>query len=152
MGRGGRGQDGLSGRAVSAAVCLDTSVVMRLLVREPAGQFQIAADFLAKQRAACRSTHVSDLVLAEAYFALQAFYKMPKSDALEALRQFARHSGVIVGASTIKVLATPNLANAKPGFVDRLIHGAAREEGHTLVTFEKAAHKLPATELLPPRI
>ena len=152
MGRGGRRQDAPSGRVVSATVCLDTSVVMRLLVREPAGQFQIAVEFLAKQRAARRSTHVSDLVLAEAYFALQAFYKIPKADALEALRQFVRHSGVIVGASTTNVLATPNLANAKPGFVDRLIHGAAREEGHTLVTFEKAAHKLPATELLQPGI
>lgn len=41
-----------------------------------------------------------------------------------------------------------SLATAKPGFVDRLIHGECRSEGHTLVTFEKAAKKLPSTLLL----
>ncbi|MFO1491249.1 MAG: hypothetical protein U1F87_10130 [Kiritimatiellia bacterium] len=101
---------------MSAAVCLDTSVVMRLLVREPVEQFQIAADFLAKQLAGRRAVRVSDLVLAEAYFALQAFYQIPKSDALEVIRQFVRHSGVVIGASATKVLAIPNLANAKPRF------------------------------------
>lgn len=152
MGRGGGGRDTHPEWAVSTVVCLDTSVVMRLLTREPVEQFQVAADFLAQQRAARRTMRVSDLVLAEAYFALQSFYQIPKPDALEALRQFVRHSGVVVGASTLQVLATPNLANAKPGFVDRLIHGAAREEGHTLVTFEKAARKLPSTEILSSRI
>ena len=136
---------------MSAAFCLDTSVVMRLLMREPVDQFQIAADFLRKQRAARRAVRVSDLVLAEAYFALQAFYQVPKADALEAIRQFVRHSGVVVGESASNVLAIPNLANAKPGFVDRLIHGSALEDGHTLATFEKAARKLPSTELLQAR-
>lgn len=136
---------------MSAAVCLDTSVVMRLLVREPVEQFQIAADFLAKQLANRRAVRVSDLVLAEAYFALQTFYQIPKSDALEAIRQFVRHSGVVIGASALKVLAIPNLANAKPGFVDRLIHGSAVADGHTLATFEKAARKLPSSELLQAR-
>ena len=47
------------------------------------------------------------------------------------------------------VLLGPNLASAKPGFVDRLIHGTSHADGHTLVTFEKTAKKLPATIVLP---
>ena len=47
------------------------------------------------------------------------------------------------------MLAQPNLATAKPGFVDRLIHGGAQSAGHTLVTFEKTAKKLRYTLLLP---
>jgi len=35
-----------------------------------------------------------------------------------------------------------------PGFIDRLIHEAAHGEGQTLVTFGKAAKKLPKTLLL----
>ena len=47
------------------------------------------------------------------------------------------------------MLLGPNLASAKPGFVDRLIHGTSHADGHTLVTFEKTAKKLPATIVLP---
>ena len=74
---------------------------------------------------------------------------MPKTDALAAITSFTRHSGVTITPTARAVLSLPNLASANPGFVDRLIHGAGHAAGHTLVTFEKAAKKLPATLLLP---
>ena len=133
---------------IPRSVSLDTSVVLRLLVSDPVPLFQRASLFLKTQLAAHFPVHVSDHVLAEAYFALQFFYKIPKADALKMLAQFARHSGVTVTPLAHQVLDLPGLATAKPGFVDRLIHGAALSDGHTLVTFEKAAKKLPATLVL----
>ncbi len=133
---------------IPGSVSLDTSVVLRLLVSEPVSLFQRASLFLKAQRATRFPVHVSDHVLAEAYFALQSFYKIPKADALEMLAQFARHSGVTVTPLAHQALALPGLATARPGFVDRLIHGAALSAGHTLVTFEKAAKKLPGTLVL----
>lgn len=127
---------------------LDTSFVLRLLVGEPVDLFRKASRFLQEQRAAGVSLHVSDIVLAEAYFALQNFYQNSKTDALAAIAAFAHHSGVTVTPIAGAVLASPNLATARPGFVDRLIHGASRASGHTLVTFEKAAGKLPNTIIL----
>lgn len=129
---------------------LDTSAVLRLLIGQPADQYERAAQFLAERLAAADPVHVSDLVLAEAYFALQHYYSMPKAEALTALALFAQHSGVSLAPTTLAVLELPQLANAKPGFVDRLIHGASQSAGHTLVTFEKAAKKLPATLVLCP--
>lgn len=134
---------------IAGSTSLDTSVVIRLLVGQPADQYRQATDFLRQQLTACQTVHVSDLVLAEAYFALQGFYQLPKPDALQALAIFARHSGVTVTPVALEVLELPKLATAKPGFVDRLIHGASQTAGHTLVTFEKAAAKLPATFVLP---
>jgi len=122
---------------------LDTSVVMRLLVQEPADLYQAAAVFLEEKLRSQVPVHVCDLVLAEAYFALQAFYGMPKAAALEVLTGFAATDGLICSPHARAVLAMKNLANAKPGFVDRLIHGAGHGAGQTLVTFEKAARKLP---------
>jgi len=87
--------------------------------------------------------------LAETYFALQSFYQLTKADALQALGLFVQHSGVTVSVVAAALLQLPNLATARPGFVDRLIHGASHEAGHTLVTFEKAARRLPSTLLLP---
>ena len=133
---------------ISGSTSLDTSVVLRLLVAEPPDQYQRATRFLQRQLAGHLAVHVSDLVLAEAYLALQAFYHLPKADALQSLALFAWHSGVTVTPVARAVLALRNLAVAKPGFVDRLIQGTSQTDGHTLVTFEKAAQKLPATVVL----
>jgi predicted nucleic acid-binding protein len=134
---------------MDSGTSLDTSVVIRLLVGQPADQYRRAMEFLREQVASGWAVHVSDLVLAEAYFALQGFYQLPKPEALQALALFARHSGVRVTPVALEVLGLPRLATAKPGFVDRLIHGASQNAGHTLVTFEKAASKLSKTLVLP---
>lgn len=131
------------------SISLDTSVVLRLLVAQPPDLFRTAAGFLAEQRAAGVSLHVSDLVLSEAYFALQAFYQLSKSEAIEAITSFCLNSGVTVTPVVREVLALPNLASAKPGFVDRLIHGESHAAGRPLVTFEKSAKKLADTIVLP---
>ncbi len=129
---------------------LDTSVVVRLLVGEPVDQYREATRFLKEQLAAQAVVHVSDLVLAESYFALQSYYHLSKADALAALALFAEHSGVTVPPVALAVLAHPKLATAKPGFVDRLIHGNSHSAGHTLVTFETGARRLPSTLVLQP--
>jgi predicted nucleic acid-binding protein len=129
-------------------VHFDTSVVVRLLVAMPINQFRAASRYLSDLREAGVSAYVSDLALAEAYFALQTFYGFTKVQALAALAELVRLPGITVTPHARAVLDLPNLATAKPGFADRLIHGTANAAGQTLVTFEKAAKKLPATLVL----
>lgn len=131
-----------------ADVHFDTSVVMRFLVGMPLSQFRAAARYLDHLRDGGGSAWVSDLVLSEAYFAVQQYYDLSKADALEALNKFARLPGIHVTPHALEILSIPNLASAKPGFVDRLIHGEAMEAGQTLVTFEKAAKNLTATVVM----
>jgi len=132
----------------AAEIELDTSVVLRLLVAEPPAQFQKASEFVSRSIKRGARVHVGDLVLAEAYFALQSFYGLSKRDSLKALELFVGHSGVLVDPATAAILRQPNLASAKPGFVDRLIHGACHRKGRVFATFEKSASKLEATHLL----
>ena len=131
-------------------LALDTSVVIRLLVQQPALLYDCAALFLEERLAANANIQVSDLVLAEAYFALQSFYRVSNADALQMLLAFVATPGIEVSLSARAVLSQPGLATANPGFVDRLIHGAAQGAGQTLVTFEKASRKLPGTLVLGP--
>src|SRR5579863_6004672 len=66
-------------------VGLDTSVLFRLLIGSPPGQARSAVHFLDNL---CRSggkACVSDLVIAESYFALQFHYGINKTDALAGL-------------------------------------------------------------------
>lgn len=127
---------------------LDTSIVMRFLIGEPIPQYRLARIFLDEQLSAQNPVHVSDHVLAEAYFALQSYYGISKADALSMLLIFSQTSGITFTALASKILKLPSLATAKPGFVDLLIHGASLSLGHTLVTFEKSAKKLSSTIVL----
>jgi len=133
---------------IKGDISLDTSVVMRLLTAEPEDQYARAFTFLAERLQENRKIYVSELVLAEAYFALQFFYELPKNEALKALLLFTTHSGISISPTAASVLSQPGLATANPGFVDRLIHGSSRTMGHTLATFEKAAKKLASTHIL----
>ena len=126
---------------------LDTSVVMRLLTGDPPDQAEAAATFLAESKAAGDRLLVTDLVIAEVYFALHSKYKVPKAEALLRLREFVE-SGEVEASTTMQVLQTPNLAAAKPGFVDRLIHAAYSDDQARLVTFEKSAARLAGAKVL----
>lgn len=129
-------------------VGLDTSVVLRLLLGQPADQAARAVVLLDELSRGGHHAVVSDLVVAETYFALQHHYDVSKPDALLGLRRlFADGEIEPLGAAT-EVLAADGLASAKPGFVDRLIHGEYAGAADEMVTFEKAAGKLKSVRVL----
>jgi predicted nucleic-acid-binding protein len=129
-------------------VGLDTTVVLRLLTGEPEGQARAAlAEVQARVRRGARLL-VSDLVVSEAYFALQHHYGVPKDAALALLDRFLRESGVQGLGAAGRVLETPGLATARPGFVDRLIHAEYVHSAGEILTFEQAAGRLPAVRVL----
>lgn len=73
---------------------LDTSVMLRLLLGEPADQAARAVALLDELSRGGHQAVVSDLVVAEAYFALQHHYGVSKRNALLGLRRlFADGSG-----------------------------------------------------------
>jgi predicted nucleic-acid-binding protein len=129
-------------------VGLDTSVVLRLLVGEPADQAERAWQAVVEVRSAGGEVFVSDLVASEAYFALHHHYAVPKGEALRQLRALFASGELVSEGVAPEVLATPKLASAKPGFVDRMIHeGYLRSLDQTL-TFERAAGKLARARVL----
>ena len=67
---------------------LDTSFVLRLLTGEPSFLAAKAVKRLDALRSAGERAVVGDLVVCEAYFALQHHYDVPKQVALDKLREF----------------------------------------------------------------
>jgi len=127
---------------------LDTSVVLRLLLKQPADQAALAEAFLDELSRAGRQAAVSDLVVAEVYFALQHHYSVSKRDALLGLRRMFADGEIQALGAAAEVLTTDKLASAKPGFVDRLIHRAYTAATGEMATFEKSAGKLKAVRVL----
>jgi predicted nucleic-acid-binding protein len=128
---------------------LDTSVVLRLLTGEPEDQAEQARRFFETQVAKGLPPCVSDQVISEAYFALCYHYEVPKSEALRVLAAFVNGGEVISLGVSAEILKQPNLARAKPGFLDRVIHAQYVDAGaQGLATFEKASARLPGVVVL----
>ena len=128
---------------------LDTSVVVRLLTGEPEDLAREAMLHVAERRRSGDRLLVSDLVLAESYYALQHHYGVPKKEVLRTLRAFLRTPEVEGTGEAAEVLKTPGLASAKPGFTDRIIYrNYLASGGDELVTFERAARKLSAATVI----
>jgi len=128
---------------------LDTTFIIRLLTGDPPDQAAKAQDGLERCLQHGDRLKVTDIVIIETYFALQSHYQVPKTEALQALRKLLESGDVEPIGFALEVLQkTPNLASAKPGFVDRIIHAEIRSHGCELLTFEKASSKLPATKVL----
>jgi predicted nucleic acid-binding protein len=113
---------------------LDTSVVVRLLVGLPEALAQAAQRRLERAVETGERVLVSDLVVAEAYFALQHHYGVPKARARALLKQFVESGVVAADPATVAADLAPA---AGAGFVDRLVHSRYRGLGAVTLTFER---------------
>ena len=128
---------------------VDTSILLRFLTEEPADLSEIVLARLQEIWMSGGVCEVCDLVLSETYYALQHSYKVPKVDALTALKALTANPGFEFSDAAVTALSTPNLAKANPGFLDRVIHGTyITSDNSTMLTCEKDAKKLPNVEVL----
>ena len=131
----------------SKSIGADTSFLLRLLIGEPKAQAEAAVKELDQRFAKGERLAVSDLVVAETYFALQHHYEVPKQEALDTLKEFLEAPEIVALGVTQTVLAESKLGHANPGFVDRLIHADYLASTAGMLSFEKAARKLPKTQV-----
>lgn len=127
---------------------LDTSVVLRLLTGQPA---DLAEKALARYQdgiAGGDVFFVSDLVVAETYYAIQHHYGKTKEEALDALRQFSSAEGVSFSRGFLTSIRIPDLHRANPGFVDRLLSADYASRGQVTLSCEKSFRRLPDAEVI----
>lgn len=114
---------------------LDTSVVLRLLTGEPESLAVVAKQRLEQAHAENDTVIVSDLVLAEAYYALVYHYKKDKDEARQLLKRMAT-SGTVHVEPVHALVALDPAAGA--GLVDRLILNRYRSMQASTLTFDRA--------------
>ena len=128
---------------------LDTSVILRLVTNRPQPMASEVADYIRALLAAGDTFAVSDLVVSEAYFALQHHYDLTKEQAIESLRLLSRETGFCFADISRVALETPGAHRMSPGLVDRMISGEYRQEGIRTLSCEKDFKKLPETDVIP---
>jgi predicted nucleic acid-binding protein len=130
-------------------VGLDTSVVLRLLVGKPANEARAARERLQDAHERGDSILVTDLVLAEAYFALHYHYGVAKAE--------ARAKLLAMATSRVMTSSPPEAARAlEPargaGLVDRLIHARHGAEGTVAWTFDRKMATLEGAVRIAPSV
>lgn len=128
---------------------LDTSVLVRILSNQPQ---PLAADVILavyRRQQAGYVFRVSNLVISEAYYAMQQHYGVDKKTVLDALRTLSNQRCFEFTPEAKAALALGNIDRTNPGFVDRLIHGEQHTKGVTVLSCEKSFRKLPGTVIVP---
>ena len=127
---------------------IDTSIFVRLLTGDPMKDYEQTKTGLEQLLSAdpAAEIEVSNLVIAEAYFALQHHYGVPKEDALMALESVMT-SGLVRPQNGQGVLAALHEAH-EPGLLDRLIAIDYAANGLFTVTNDKKMARLPRSLLL----
>ena len=127
---------------MTARYGIDTSILVRLTTGEPARDFEETAAALTRM---VETEHVvlfaSNMVIGEAYMAMQHHYGVRKTDARAGLRSVLT-SGLVVpvgGAAVLDALAT----NRGCGLLDRLIALQYSGDGLGTLTLDRKMAGLP---------
>ena len=127
---------------------IDTSIFVRLLTGDPAKDYEktkAALEKILKDDPAAE-IEVSSLVIAEAYFALQHQYGVPKGEARTALVSVLT-SGLVKPLRGRGVLDALEAAR-EPGVLDRLIANDYEDQGLITVTNDRKMGRLARSRLL----
>lgn len=126
---------------------IDSSVLVRLATGEPEKEFTASVAALTRlvEQTSARIV-ASNMVIGEAYIALQHHYQVSKSEAKAALSSVLT-SGLVEplgGKPVLDALA----ARSGCGLLDRLITLDYSSSGHTTLTRDRKMAKLPSSQLL----
>lgn len=125
-------------------LAVDTNVLVRLLARDDAKQAALADAAIGK------GAWVSQLVLAEAVWVLDAVYERTPKQLVAALELLLTHESLVLQDADVVSAALAQF-RAKPtlGFSDCLVLEIARKAGHLpLATFDKSLARVSGAQRL----
>ena len=123
---------------------LDTSALMRIITTDPPEIARAVAKTLEGILSEGGTVHISDMVVQEAYHALQFHYGATKDNAIADLLALAKTPGFRFSDGAKAALSQPNVARTSPGLVDRMIVADYSAQGLQTISCEKSFRRLPS--------
>ena len=127
---------------------MDTSYLLRLLTGQPKELAELALAPYQEAVGRGDSFSASDMVVTEAYYALQHHYGKSKEESIEALKGISEDDSIAFSAGFESVIRLSNLAKASPGFLDRVLSADYRSRGQITISCEKSFRRLPDAEVV----
>lgn len=127
---------------------IDTSALLRVITEDPPSTAEKVIERIEDIWADGGTVLVSDLVVSEAYFAMQRHYRKTKAEAIAALLVLSRQPGFRFSENAVHALSQPNAATMSPGMVDRMIAGEYRERGLRILACEKNFRRFAEAEVV----
>ena len=125
---------------------LDTSALLRIATQQPADLAASVTDRIQSILDGGATVCVSDLVVFEAYYALQHSYHATKAEAITAILAISRQPGFKFSETAISALSRPNADRMSPGLIDRMIAGEYAACGLRVLSCEKDFRRLEGAE------
>lgn len=111
---------------------LDTNVIVRYLVREPADQAEEAVQIIDGDRI----LYVTPVILAETAYLLSSFYRAPRAAVVDNLIELVRKRNIVVAGLETSLVVTALLLcrpSGRVSFADAMLWAAARASGPGIV-------------------
>jgi len=124
------------------APLLDTNTLVRFVTGEPEDQAREVADLVAKAEAGKIQLVVLPMVLAEAVFVLNGFYKHPRAKVADALSHLISCPGFRCSEHERMIRSLQLFGSSRIDFVDCYLAAASILEKVTVVSFDKDFDKL----------
>ena len=128
---------------------LDPSVLVRILANKPQPLAGEVIASVARRIADGDTMVVPDIILPEAYYAMQHHYGVDKGTIINAFRFLSLQHGFEFSDEAKDVLSLEGLERVNPGFVDRLICAEQQRNGISVLSCEKSFRRLQNTEVIP---
>ena len=125
---------------------IDTSVLVRLLTKQPTEDFTYCVSSLSSLVEDGSEILASNQVIGEAYVTVQRHYHIPRESARVALLGLLQ-SGLVSPLNGPDVLAILS-ESGQPGLFDRLIADGRRRAGLEVLTLDRRMARLPQTRRL----
>ncbi len=122
---------------------LDTNVLLRFLVGDNEAQQELAREWFLEAEQGKRKIVISSLIVAEAIFVLESFYKKSRADITSALEVFLSQRWLQVEEREILLMALSFYAQGDH-FVDSYLRGASLVKHLGILSFDKKLQKRSA--------
>lgn len=123
---------------------LDTSLILRLLTGEPPELAQQALEVFAEAETGQYILRVHPLVVAEAFYTLRSFYKLPKAAVAQSLLELFDREGLELQEEEAVRYALQEAAHNSLSYVDAHLLQSAHNTGGGIATLDKQLAKRAA--------
>jgi predicted nucleic acid-binding protein len=129
---------------------VDTNILLRFLLGEPAAQAAAAKTLFAKASAGEAVLDISPVIVAETLYTLLSYYAVERKIAIEKLSSLLRQRGVRLRDSSQVFLAFELLRTTNVGFADAFLAAGASEEGVPVISFDRDLDKFKGVSRIDP--